>query len=115
MDPDLFLAQAGELLTIPSTSDRPGDLRRALDFVLDFVGPAVTVERFESGGKPSALAYPTRSRADFRVILNAHVYVVPAPPEQFRPRRDGDRLFARGAQDMKEAWRTTLTPITPMC
>jgi succinyl-diaminopimelate desuccinylase len=27
--------------------------------------------------------------------------VVPAQPEQFRPRRDGDRLYARGAQDMK--------------
>jgi succinyl-diaminopimelate desuccinylase len=101
MDADLFLAQAGELLTIPSTSDRPGDLRRALDFMLDFVGPAVTVERFESGGKPSALVYSASTRADFRVILNAHLDVVPAPPEQFRPRRDGDRLFARGAQDMK--------------
>jgi succinyl-diaminopimelate desuccinylase len=27
--------------------------------------------------------------------------VVPAPPDQFRPRRDGTRLYARGAQDMK--------------
>jgi len=101
MDVDSFLTQAAGLLAIPSTSDRPGDLRRALDFVLDFVGPAVTVERFESGGKPSALVYPASTRADFRVILNAHLDVVPAPPEQFRPRRDGDRLFARGAQDMK--------------
>ncbi len=55
MDADSFLAEASELLAIPSTADRPGDLRRALDFVLDFAGPAVTVERFESGGKPSAL------------------------------------------------------------
>ncbi len=35
------------------------------------------------------------------MILNAHLDVVPAPPRQFRPRRAGDRLFARGAQDMK--------------
>ncbi len=55
VDADSFLAEASELLAIPSTADRPGDLRRALDFVLDFAGPAVTVERFESGGKPSAL------------------------------------------------------------
>jgi len=101
MDVDSFLAHADGLLAILSTADRPGDLRRALDLVLDSVGPAVTVERFESGGKPSALVYPARTRADFRVILNAHLDVVPAPPEQFRPRRDGDRLFARGAQDMK--------------
>ncbi len=48
MDADSFLAEASELLAIPSTADRPGDLRRALDFVLDFAGPAVTVERFET-------------------------------------------------------------------
>ena len=101
MDPEVFLGCACELLAIPSTSDRPAELRRALDYVLDFVGPGFTVERFESGGKPSALVYPAKERGDFRVILNAHLDVVPAPPDQFRPRRDGDRLFARGAQDMK--------------
>ena len=59
MDAEVFLACACELLAIPSTSERPGELRRALDYVLDFVGPGFTVERFESGGKPSALVYPT--------------------------------------------------------
>jgi len=101
MDVELFLARACELLAIPSTSDRPGELQRALDFVLAFVGPGFTVERFSSGGKPSALLYPGAERAEFGVILNAHLDVVPAPPGQFQPRRDGDRLFARGAQDMK--------------
>ncbi|MGD0065691.1 MAG: M20/M25/M40 family metallo-hydrolase [Streptosporangiaceae bacterium] len=69
--------------------------------MLDFVGQAGPVERFDSGGKPSALLSAAGERGDFRVILNAHLDVVPAPPEQFRPRRDGNRLFARGAQDMK--------------
>ena len=101
MDAEVFVGRACELLAIPSTSERPADLRRALDYVLDFVGPGFTVERFESGGKPSALIYPGTERRDFHVILNAHLDVVPAPPDQFRPRRDGDRLFARGAQDMK--------------
>ena len=125
MDAEWFLEQAGELLAIPSTADRPAELARALRFVLDFVGPGFTVERFESGGKPSALVYrgvyqgepaqggsggdrggtePGAGRAgrpDFRVILNAHLDVVPAPPDQFRARREGGRLYARGAQDMK--------------
>jgi succinyl-diaminopimelate desuccinylase len=101
MNAELFLSRACELLAIPSVSDQPGELRRALDYVLDFVGPGFTVERFESGGKPSALVYPGPERRDFHVILNAHLDVVPAPPGQFRPRRDGDRLYARGAQDMK--------------
>ena len=101
MDTEVFLGCACELLAIPSTSERPAELRRALDYVLDFTGPGFTVERFESGGKPSALVYPGTERQDFQVILNAHLDVVPAPPGQFRPRRDADRLFARGAQDMK--------------
>ncbi|GII87500.1 peptidase M20 [Sphaerisporangium siamense] len=98
--PEPFLVAAEELLAVPSTADRPADLRRALDLVLEFVGPGFTVERFESGGKPSALLH-TGARTRFRVVLNAHLDVVPAEPHQFRPRREGTRLYARGAQDMK--------------
>ena len=100
MDTESFLSAACGLLAVPSTADRP-DLRRALGVVLGFVGPGFTVERFESGGKPSALVYRGPQRSRFRVILNAHLDVVPAPPDQFRPRRVVVRLYARGAQDMK--------------
>ncbi|MGW4110487.1 M20 family metallopeptidase [Actinosynnema sp. NPDC004786] len=96
-----LLPSTERLLGIRSTADRPDDLRRALEFVLDLVGPGFTVERFEAGGKPSALVYPGEHRPHFRVLLNAHLDVVPGTDEQFRPRRDGDRLIGRGAQDMK--------------
>src|SRR6266496_2802639 len=75
--------------------------RPPIGFVVDFAGPGCTVERFESGGKPSALLYRDTQRPHFRIILNAHLDVVPASPGQFRPHRDGARLYARGAQDMK--------------
>jgi succinyl-diaminopimelate desuccinylase len=105
LDLDAFLAVAVDLLGVQSTADRPELLREAVDRVVDFVGPDFHVERFESDGKPSALLYPRRyagaERPQFRVILNAHLDVVPGEPEQFQPRRDGDRLYARGAQDMK--------------
>ena len=102
METESFLVAASELLSIQSTADRPGELNRALDFTVDFVGPGFTVERFESGGKPSALLYLAAERPPlFQVILNAHLDVVPAEPAQFRPHREGDRLYARGAQDMK--------------
>jgi succinyl-diaminopimelate desuccinylase len=105
LDLDWFLGVADGLLAVPSTADRPAELHRALEYVLDFVGPGFEVQRFESGGKPSALVYAGREGQDwdgpFRVILNGHLDVVPAPDSQFRPRRDGDRLYARGAQDMK--------------
>lgn len=127
MELDEFLAAAVDLLAVRSTAERPEQLRQAVEFVVDFVGPGFRVEWFESDGKPSALIYaerpkdrpaagaerseaarsetgrPEAGRPEFRVIFNAHVDVVPGDDEQFRPRRDGRRLYARGAQDMKVA------------
>jgi succinyl-diaminopimelate desuccinylase len=93
--------RAADLIAVPSTADRPADLRRALDLVLDVVGPGFAVERFCSRGKPSALVHLPGPRPDFRVLLNAHLDVVPA--DSYGARRDGDRLYGRGAQDMKVA------------
>jgi succinyl-diaminopimelate desuccinylase len=98
-----FLAAAVELLSVESVSGRPDELARAVDLVLDFAGPGFTVERFESAGTPGALVYRGAARPAFGVILNAHLDVVPAPAAQFRPHREGDRLYARGAMDMKVA------------
>jgi len=94
-------ARAAELIAVPSTADRPTELLRALELVLDQVGPGFTVERFSSRGKPSALVYRPGPRPAFRVLLNAHLDVVPA--DSYVARRDGDRLYGRGAQDMKVA------------
>jgi succinyl-diaminopimelate desuccinylase len=101
---DAFLAAAIDLLAVPSTADRPEQLGRAVESVVDFIGPGFLVERFESNGKPSALVYAGNRgahRPEFRVILNGHLDVVPGEPEQFRPRREAGRLYGRGAQDMK--------------
>ncbi len=111
MDADSFLDAARELLCVHSTADRPVDLAKALDFVIDYVGPGFTVERFEANGKPSALLYSDTGLADtgladtgrphFQVIFNGHVDVVPGSDDMFSPRLEGDRLYARGAHDMK--------------
>jgi succinyl-diaminopimelate desuccinylase len=104
VDLDEFLAAALTLLAVPSTADRPDELHRAVDLLVDDVGSGFIVERFSSGGKPSALLYRAAvggARPVFTAILNAHVDVVPAEPDLFVPRIDGDRLYARGAQDMK--------------
>ena len=98
---DDLLAVAAKLIAIPSTADRPEELRRALDLVLELVGPGFDVETFTSRAKPSALLYPPGPRPHFRVILNAHLDVVPA--DEYAARREGDRLYGRGAQDMKVA------------
>jgi succinyl-diaminopimelate desuccinylase len=96
-----LLAAAAELIAIPSTSERPEELHRALDLVLDAIGPGFEVERFTARGKPSALVRLPGPRPTFRVLLNAHLDVVPA--DEYAARLDGDRLYGRGAQDMKLA------------
>src|SRR5215217_5478775 len=35
------------------------------------------------------------------IVLHGHLDVVPGRPEQFEPRIEGDRLYGRGAYDMK--------------
>ncbi|AEV83176.1 peptidase M20 [Actinoplanes sp. SE50] len=98
-----LLAPAEALIGIRSTADRPAELHRALGLVLDLVGPGFTTRRFESRGRPSALlTHPDRPGRP-RVILNGHLDVVPGTPSQFRARREGDRLYGRGAHDMKVA------------
>ncbi|HEY0001733.1 MAG TPA: M20/M25/M40 family metallo-hydrolase [Actinoplanes sp.] len=96
-------ARTSELIAIRSTADRPDELHRALALVLAEVGGGFAVRRFASNGKPSALLHPPGATGPFRVVLNAHLDVVPAEPAQFTARRDGDRLYGRGAQDMKAA------------
>ncbi|HSX07037.1 MAG TPA: M20/M25/M40 family metallo-hydrolase [Candidatus Saccharimonadia bacterium] len=102
-----LLQAAQELIAIPSTVDNPDGLRAAYNYVLDMVrscGKAITVEEFESGGEPSFLAYKSGPRPEtFHIILNGHLDVVPGTPEQYKPYIKDDKLYGRGAYDMKAA------------
>jgi succinyl-diaminopimelate desuccinylase len=46
------------------------------------------------------------------VLLHGHIDVVPGNSEQYAPRLDGDRLFGRGAYDMKGALASLLLALT---
>jgi len=104
IDTQEIISKTTELATIPSSLDNPNALCQAVDFVADFVAAHanVTIERFERNGITSFLAYKGSVRPDrFDILLNGHVDVVPAAPEQFVPYvRDG-RLYGRGVLDMK--------------
>ena len=60
----------------------------------------LVVEDGEHNGLP-VIAASVGPESGPVVILHGHLDVVPGYPEQFSPRRDGDRLFGRGAYDMK--------------
>ncbi|MBA3945745.1 MAG: M20/M25/M40 family metallo-hydrolase [Herpetosiphonaceae bacterium] len=93
-----------ELVAIPSVSDDAVQRRVVIDFIAAYCQrlPGVHIERYESRGFPMLVAAFDTERAK-DLILNAHVDVVPARPEQWQAvERDG-RLYGRGTQDMKAA------------
>jgi len=104
-----ILNLAQELIEVPSTSDN----LQACQMVLEIAKNALTgtnIEEFSSinsNGQsvPSLLFYNTDERPDrFKLLLNAHLDVVAADDSKlFIPMVRGDKLYGRGAQDMKAA------------
>ncbi len=94
-------------MAIESTTDNPAGLRAAYDYIKQMLydcGKALTIEEFESNGKPSLLAYRSGHRPKkFRVIFNGHLDVVPGKPNQYQAFIKDGKLYGRGAYDMKAA------------
>ena len=99
-----ILSFTKQLIAIPSTKENPEELKKVLEVAEREIGEGFTVERFESNNTPSLLFYNSPKRpAKFKVILNAHLDVVPAKPEFYTPYEEGEKLYGRGADDMKAA------------
>ena len=67
----------------------------------------------EVGGLP-VLKADIGAAAGPTVVLHGHLDVVPGRPGQFDPRIDGDRLYGRGAYDMKGALAAMLVTTAAM-
>jgi succinyl-diaminopimelate desuccinylase len=65
-------------------------------------------------GLPVTVAEVGPRDARATVLLHGHIDVVPGLPEQFEPRLDGERLFGRGAYDMKGALAALLLALTDL-
>lgn len=99
---DELVAMTCDLVAIPSVADRPDQLVAAIEYAERFARaiPGIFVSRFDEAGVPSVVATLRETRTP-ALMLNAHLDVVPAQPEQFTPVvRDG-RIYGRGSQDMK--------------
>lgn len=106
-DVELVAKKSLGLIRIESTKNNPAALKEVIDFVAKMIedsGKGYTIERFESNGRPSLLAYfgPTRPKK-FKVILNGHADVVEGTPDMFKPTIADGKLSGRGAHDMKPA------------
>lgn len=101
MKTDLELLE--NLVRIPSETKDIPQCNRASAVMREYLeahGVSCTTERL--GDREFVCAATTPGKVhDY--LFNAHLDVVPAPPELYVPRVEGDRLLARGASDCKGA------------
>ena len=84
-------------------TSKPQELRAAAEFITGWLETRdLRVRRLDHNGLPVILADAGPATGPL-VVLHGHIDVVPAFPEQFTPKLDGDRLIGRGAYDMKGA------------
>jgi succinyl-diaminopimelate desuccinylase len=90
------------LIRFRSTADQPAQLTAAVDYVARYLKaiPGVQVYRSERNDKPSLVATMSNTRSP-QIMLNGHLDVVAANPDQFEPEVRENRLYGRGSQDMK--------------
>jgi succinyl-diaminopimelate desuccinylase len=89
------------LITYDTSS--PDGIRKAAGFVKGWLESRdIEVHELEARGLP-LLAATAGTGDGARVVFHGHLDVVPAREEQFRPRIEGDRIYGRGAYDMKGA------------
>lgn len=92
-----------DLIAIPSTKDNPDALKQTLEVAKKEL-EGFTAEEFESNGIPSLLVYKETKRPEhFKVILNAHLDVVPAKNNQYAVTEKDGKWYGRGTNDMKAA------------
>ncbi len=100
---DSIVSLASDLISVPSTRESPEKLHEVLDTALKTL-PGFKFKKFINHDCPSLLIYnrwPENGR--FKVILNAHLDVVPGRPEQYSAKVKDKKLTGRGAIDMKAA------------
>jgi succinyl-diaminopimelate desuccinylase len=87
-------------------TSKPEEIVAAAGFVKGWLESRdIEVRHHDHNGLPVLVAEvgPPPTDAEDRpcVVFHGHLDVVPAQPEQFYPRVEGDRLIGRGAYDMK--------------
>lgn len=95
------------LINIPSTAGNKEALEKVLKVAKEEL-KKFPLEQFEKNGIPSLLIANCAEKRKFKLILNAHLDVVPGNPEQFKTFEKNGRLYGRGAYDMKAAAATMI-------
>lgn len=98
-----ILELSKKLISIPSTEENLIQLKEVLEIAKQELNN-FKFKEFESNEKPSIIFYNTETLPEkFRIILNAHLDVVPGKENQFIPEEKDGKLYGRGSYDMKSA------------
>src|SRR4030042_1940409 len=98
-----ILTLTEKLISVSSTKENPKALEEALVISKKYLKGYET-KVFKNKGFPSIIYYNTpKLPKRFKVILNAHLDVVPGNNTQYKAAIRGDKLYGRGACDMKAA------------
>jgi succinyl-diaminopimelate desuccinylase len=97
-------------------TSQPDGVRAAAAFVKGWLESRaeVDVTDREHGGLPVVMA-DVGPKDGPCVIFHGHIDVVPAFERQFTPRIEGDRLYGRGAYDMKGALAAMMCAVKDAC
>src|SRR3954470_22394445 len=110
--PDELLVLAQRLIAFETCE--PEGIAEAAGFVKGWLeARGIEAERDEVRGLPVIRAEVGPEAAP-TVVFHGHLDVVPAFPGQFEPRIEGDRLYGRGAYDMKGALAAMLVVVAEM-
>jgi succinyl-diaminopimelate desuccinylase len=92
-------ALAERLITYDTSS--PDGLRAAAGFVKGWLEAREIDVQDHAFNEMPVLTAAVGPSGGPTIVLHGHLDVVPGHPEQFKPRMEGDRLYGRGAYDMK--------------
>ena len=91
-----------KLIRIESTADNKNGLYEVLEIAKKEL-KQFSVRTFEKNSTPSLLFSNIKNAKDFKILLNAHLDVIPGLKNQYKPLLKNGKLYGRGAQDMKAA------------
>jgi succinyl-diaminopimelate desuccinylase len=95
-------------------TSKPEEIRLAAGFVKGWLDARdIEARQIDVKGLPVTIAEVGPEDAQ-TVLLHGHLDVVPGRPGQFEPRVEAERLFARGAYDMKGALAAMLLALHDM-
>ena len=93
-----------DLIKIKSASGNEAEIKKAIDYCKKyFVKKKVFFKVFKYKGASPVVLISNVDKKNFDIMSVGHLDVVPAKDSQFKPRIAGDKLYGRGAVDMKQA------------